>query len=238
MLDYDVTLELIKKAQSGDEEAKNQLVSENIPLIKSVIKRFKFKGIEYDDLFQLGSVGFIKAIRNFDTSFNVKFSTYAVPMIAGEVKRFLRDDGVIKVSRSIKQKSLLIRKYVQEQKQLGKSPTIEQIAKEFEIDSHEVVFVMESGYLPYSINEKYSDDESSNSIEEKFSDDFSVEKIQDKIMIRDLISSLTAREKSIIIMRYYLDKTQSEIAKQLGVSQVQISRLENKILEKLKNKIN
>lgn len=237
MLDYEQTLCLILKAQKGDAVAKSQLIEQNIPLIKSIIRRYKYKGIEYDDLFQLGSVGLIKAMHNFDPSYNVKFSTYAVPMIAGEVKRFLRDDGVLKVSRSIKQKSQAIKKYVQEQKLMGNSPTIDQIASQFEIDSHEAVFIMESAYLPISINEKYGDDENSSSIEEKFGDDFSVEQIQDKILIRELISNLPARDKKIIILRYYFDKTQSEIAAQLGVSQVQVSRLENKILQKLKKKI-
>lgn len=235
MFGIDETLLLLKQAQAGDNNAKEKLLLENMPLIKSVIRRFKYKGIEYDDLYQLGCVGFIKAIKNFDTKFNVKFSTYAVPMIAGEVKRFLRDDGVIKVSRSIKQKCILIKKYINRSiQENGQSPSIENIAKKFNIEQQDVIFTLESSFMPMSIHEKFNDDENASTFEERYSDDLSNENMLDKIILRDMISSLTAREKQVIILRYYFDKTQSEIADVLGVSQVQISRIENKILTNFK----
>lgn len=239
MLGVEETLELLAKAKAGDDYAKETLLTENTPLIKSVIRRYKNKGIEYDDLYQLGCVGFVKAIRNFDTTFNVKFSTYAVPMIAGEIKRFLRDDGVIKVSRSIKQSCQLMKKYINERlMETGESPKIEEIAEHFGVDPQEVVFTLESSYMPMSINETYNDDENNSSLEERFSDDLSTDNMVDKLVLRDMISKLSAKEKQVIIMRYYLDKTQSEIASVLGVSQVQISRIENKVLEYLKKNMN
>ena len=152
MPNYERTLELIQQAKSGDQEALQTLTIENSPLIKSIIKRYIGKGIEYDDLFQLGSMGFIKAVKNFDTSFNVKFSTYVVPMIIGEIKRFMRDDGTIKVSRSIKSTNIQINRYVESfVKENGDKPTIEQIAKHFEIDAQEVVFIMDSARMPISL---------------------------------------------------------------------------------------
>ena len=152
MLDFSETAELIRKAQSGDEMAKEKLVLENSPLIKSVIKRYRCKGIEYDDLYSLGSLGFLKAINNFREEFNVKFSTYAVPMIAGEVKRFLRDNGIIKVSRSTKALGLLINKFVETYTQEHfKSPSVEEIAQHFDITSSDVVFAMESSHNPISL---------------------------------------------------------------------------------------
>lgn len=239
MLGVEETLELLAKAKAGDNYAKETLLTENTPLIKSVIRRYKNKGIEYDDLYQLGCVGFVKAIRNFDTAFNVKFSTYAVPMIAGEIKRFLRDDGVIKVSRSIKQSCQIMKKYINERLlETGESPKIEEIAEHFGVDPQEVVFTLESSYMPMSINETYNDDENNSSLEERFSDDLSTDNMVDKLVLRDMISKLSAKEKQVIIMRYYLDKTQSEIASVLGVSQVQISRIENKVLEYFKKNMN
>lgn len=235
MFSVDETLLLLSQAQAGDDNAKEKLLLENTPLIKSVIRRFKYKGIEYDDLYQLGCVGFIKAIKNFDTKFNVKFSTYAVPMIAGEVKRFLRDDGIIKVSRSIKQKCMLIKKYINKSiQQNGESPSIDDIATKFNMESQDVIFTLESSFLPMSIHDKFNDDENASTFEERYSDVLANDSMIDKIILRDMISSLTAREKQVIILRYYFDKTQSEIADVLGVSQVQVSRIENKILTNFK----
>ena len=235
MLTNEETSLLLKKAKNGDLSSKEILIEENSPLIKSVIKRYKNKGVEYDDLYQLGSMGFVKAINNFSEEFSVKFSTYAVPMIAGEVKRFLRDDGSIKVSRSIKKNSILIKQFVQDYiSKFGEEPTIDVIAKEFNMDNQDVIFTMEANTNPLSIDDKLDDDVS---IAERVASDFTSEKLIDKIVIRDMIKQLDAREKRIIIMRYYLDKTQSEIAEVMGVSQVQISRIENKILSAFKNKM-
>jgi len=232
MLTNEETSALIEKAKSGDLSSKEKLIEENSPLIKSIIKRYKNKGVEYDDLYQLGSMGFVKAINNFSADFGVKFSTYAVPMIAGEIKRFLRDDGNIKVSRSIKRNAILIKKYVQEcLTSEGREPTIEEISKHFNMDAQDVVLTMDANTNPLSIDDKLDDD---MSIAEKISSDFTSEKLINKIVIRDMIKKLDAREKRIIIMRYYLDKTQGEIAKIMNVSQVQISRIENKILNNFK----
>ena len=161
MLDKKTTIELITKAKKGDEEAKTILFKENSPLIKSLVKRFLNKGVEYDDLYQIGTIGLLKAINNFDTTYNVKFSTYVVPMVIGEIKRFMRDDGAIKVSRSIKSLNLKIKKYVDEfSKENYRKPTPQEIAKKFEIDESEVIFVMDSASMPISIYTQLDDDSS------------------------------------------------------------------------------
>lgn len=236
MLSNDETLNLLNLAQNGDDAAKEILINENSPLIKSVIRRYKNKGVEDDDLYQLGCMGFVKAINNFSPDYNVKFSTYAVPMIAGEVKRFLRDDGSVKVSRSVKHNAILIKNYIANyQSMTGTEPSIEQISKEFNMDAQDLVFILEASNQLVSIDDKLDDED--DSLAERTQDGFSPEKLVDKIVLRDMINALPAREKRIIIMRYYLDKTQSEIASSLGVSQVQISRIENKILQNFKEMI-
>ncbi|MCL2847172.1 MAG: SigB/SigF/SigG family RNA polymerase sigma factor [Firmicutes bacterium] len=229
------TFELIKKAQSGCESSKSKLIEDNSPLVKSVIRRFKNRGVEYDDLYQLGCLGFLKAIKNFAPSFGVRFSTYAVPMIAGEVKRFLRDDGYIKISRSVKALNHKINFFIEKYKaEFQKSPDIETIAKEFNIEPQEAVFVMDSGRFPLSLYEK-TDEETGQELLDKIASKENTDDKIDRIILKDIISSLPDREKKIILLRYFRDKTQSEVAKVLGVSQVQVSRLESKILSKLKN---
>lgn len=238
MLTNEQTFDLLNQAKNGDDLAKEKLITLNSPLIKSVIKRYLNKGIEYDDLYQLGALGFVKAINNYDANFNVKFTTYAVPMIAGEIKRFLRDDGSVKVSRSIKHTAILIKNFIYEyNKKYGDNPTLEQLSNEFRMDTSEIVFAMEANTTPLSLNEKFNEDEDSTTILDKLSDNFNVDGFLDKLTIRDMIENLSAREKQVIIMRYYLDKTQSEIAKELGVSQVQVSRIENKVLKEMKDNI-
>lgn len=236
MLEIDATNRLIKLAKSGDENAKETLVCENSPLIKSVIKRYLNKGIEFDDLYQLGSLGFLKAINNFDESFGVKFSTYAVPMIAGEVKRFIRDNGIIKISRSTKQLNMRINKYIEESmSQNGKSPTIEEIARNFGITEQEVVYAMDSSQRPISLYTTVGDDSGREQyLIEKIEDEDGIDKKMNNEILYGIIKDLPLRDKKIIILRYFRDKTQKEIASELGVSQVQVSRLENKILEKMK----
>ncbi|MDD4408404.1 MAG: sigma-70 family RNA polymerase sigma factor, partial [Clostridia bacterium] len=160
MLEYNETIKLIKQAQNGDEKAKTILIEQNAPLVKSVIKKFRNKNLEYDDLYQLGCVGFLKAINNFDTSFNVRFSTYVVPMIIGEIKRFLRDDGMIKVSRTIKTQNRLISKFIQNfQNKNAKKPTLHEISEEFQIEEEEIVFIMDSSKMPISIYTPYENEE-------------------------------------------------------------------------------
>lgn len=239
MLDYEQTLILLQKAKTGDEKAKESLIQHNSPLVKSIVRRYKNKGVEYDDLYQLGCVGFVKAINNFDVSFNVKFSTYAVPMIAGEIKRFLRDDGSIKVSRSIKGQYYLMQKYIDEIRlRTGETPTTKQLAEKFNIEEPEVMFILESARMPVSIYESL-DKESSNGqvVLDKLVNFDEVSALVDKMVLIDAIKSLEDKDKKLIMLRYFRDKTQSEVAQILNVSQVQVSRLENKILTKIKNKI-
>lgn len=240
MLSGAETLLLIKRAQEEDNTAKQLLVQANSPLIKSVIKRYINKGVDYEDLYQLGSLGFLKAINNFNESFNVKFSTYAVPMIAGEVKRYLRDNGIIKVSRSVKALSIQISKFVEEyyNKNL-KSPTLDTIAKNFDVSVQDAVFAMESSRMPVSLYQPVGDNDGNKELTliDKLDDGNSIDKELDKMLLYNIIKDLNPRDKKIIILRYFRDKTQSEIAKYLGVSQVQVSRLETKILKEIKSKL-
>ena len=238
MLTNEQTYALIEQAREGNDLAKEQLISFNSPLIKSIVKRYLNKGVDYEDLYQLGALGFVKAINNYDASYNVKFTTYAVPMIAGEIKRFLRDDGSIKVSRSIKHTAIEVKNFINAYyKEHLENPTLEQIAKQLNLDQNDIVIALEANITPLSLNEKYNNDEDAVMIMDKLSDGFSVDKFTDKFALREMLEDLTAREKQVIIMRYYLDKTQTEIAKELGVSQVQVSRIENKVLSELKDKM-
>lgn len=237
MLDHETSLLLIAKAQQGDEYAKTQLIENNMPLIKSIIKRFRGRMIEYDDLIQLGSLGLVKAINNFDPKFNVRFSTYAVPMIVGEIKRFIRDDGALKVSRALKMQSAKINSYIEEFKsQNDKDPSVADIAEVFGITPQEVVFALDSAKYPVSIFEK-ADDDSGLELGGKLTDTEDADEMLNKMLLKDIIMSLPERDKKIIILRYFRDKTQSEIAKEFGISQVQISRIEAKILKLMKEKL-
>ena len=239
MLDCQQTLELLNKAKQGDEKAKELLIENNSPLVKSIVRRYKNKGVEYDDLYQLGCVGFVKAINNFNEGFNVKFSTYAVPMIAGEIKRFLRDDGSVKVSRSIKGQYYLMQKYIDSIRlKTGQPPTTKELAEKFNIEEPEVMFILESSRMPVSIYESL-DKESSNGqiVLDKLVNFDEATALVDKLVLADALKELTEKDRKLIILRYFRDKTQSEVAQMLNVSQVQVSRLENKILAKMKNKL-
>lgn len=237
MLTNEETFDLLQRAKYGDDFAKEKLISMNSPLIKSIVKRYLNKGVEYEDLYQLGSLGFVKAINNYDANYNVKFTTYAVPMIAGEIKRFLRDDGSIKVSRSIKYMAIQVKNYINDyMKENGVAPTLETIATDLNIEINDVVFALEANSTTLSLNEKFNEDSETIALIDKISDNFSTEKLINKLALRELIETLSSREKQVIIMRYYLDKTQSEIAKELGVSQVQVSRIENKVLNDMREK--
>ncbi len=235
---YEQNIQLIKQAQNGDQHAKDLLIQQNYPLVKSVIKRYCNKGVEYEDLFQLGCVGFIKAVNNFDTNYDVKFSTYAVPMIAGEVKRFLRDDGYIKVSRAIKTLSINIKQFIKVSQQKNTPIDIDTIANHFNIDPQEVVFAMDASKYPVSIFSPLdNEDDEGSTIAERIKDDQDLNKDLNHLVLKQLIKNLTPREQKIIILRYYRDKTQSEVAKIMGVSQVQVSRIENKILKAFKQNL-
>ncbi len=190
-----------------------------------------------EDLFQIGSIGLLKAIDKFDSSFDVKFSTYAVPMIAGEIKRFLRDDGMVKVSRSLKQVASRA-KYAQENlsKILGREPTIQEIADELQIDREEIVMALESSYQPdYLHDVVHQEDSNPLQLIDKISlDEDQEEEIVDNLVLKEILSHLKERDRQIIILRYFQDKTQVEVASLLGISQVQVSRIEKRIIEEIK----
>ncbi len=235
MLELEETFKLIEAAKGGDNTASEKLIIENMPLIKSVVRRYAGKNTEYEDLLQLGSMGLLKAILNFDTSYNVRFSTYAVPMIAGEIKRFLRDDGVVKVSRAMKVLAYNISKFIETcNQENNREPTVEEIAQKFEIDKEEVVFALDSTRYPLSLYDKT--DEENMALIDKIAVSSDDEENIDKMILTELLKELPPRDKKIIMLRYFRDKTQSEVAEVLGVSQVQVSRLENKIIAKLKEK--
>ena len=235
-MSHEETIQKIIEAQSGDNKAIEILLAENMPLIKSIVKRYKNCAIEYDDLMQLGSLGLVKAVKNFKTEFNVKFSTYAVPMITGEIKRHIRDDGPIKVSRQIKSLATKITRFTEAfNVKEGREASVKEIAKEFGVTPYEVVFALDSAKLPVSLYES-CDDDGTYLVDILMTED-KTEDLLDRITLKDLIDKLEPRDKKIILLRYYRDKTQSEVAKILGVSQVQVSRIENKILEEMRKKM-
>ena len=233
MLDVETTNNLIRMAKQGDGLAKEKLLVENNNLIKSIVRRYLGKGVEYDDLYQLASMGLLKAINGFDESFGVRFSTYAVPMIAGEIKRFMRDDGSIKVSRQIKSQAKRINAFIEEYSSShGKQPAIKIIAEEFGMPESEVVFTMGSTHMPVSIyNRGEYKDEQSRELLDKLPVDDKQEDIIENLQLKTAIDGLPERDRKVIMLRYYRDMTQSEVANMLGVSQVQVSRIENKVME-------
>lgn len=236
MLGHEETLSLIASAQKGDDNAKEKLIAENLPLIKSIVKRFSGR-LEYDDLMQLGAMGLVKAIANFDVSYGVRFSTYAVPLISGEIKRFLRDDGAVKVSRWAKTLSAKITQYIDEAQKAGKDePSVDELAEHFSVEPQDIVFAMDTTHYLLSLSEPLGDEDGA-SLGDKIVGDSSPDESLDTLMLKDCIQNLPERERKIIILRYFRDKTQSEVAKELGVSQVQVSRLESKILKKFKEEI-
>jgi RNA polymerase sporulation-specific sigma factor len=239
MFDVNQTNYYIRQAKAGDSTAKEKLLSENANLIKSIVKRYLGKGVEYDDLYQLASIGLLKAIVGFDESYGVRFSTYAVPMIAGEIKRFMRDDGSIKVSRAVKASAKAINNYIEEYSvSHGSQPTVKIIADKFNMPESEVVFTMGSTHMPLSLYAR-SDykDEKSQLLLDKISSEDKQEDIIDMLELRSAINDLSERDKKVIMLRYFRDMTQSEVATVLGVSQVQISRIENKIMETFRKQL-
>lgn len=239
MLVYDEMLRLIRVAKTGDEQAKERLLSENVSLIKCIVKRYLNKGVEYDDLFQLASLGFLKAVSGFDEGYGVRFSTYAVPMIAGEIKRFMRDDGSVKVSRSLKQTAKEMNTYIEKRIQEdGKQPPVSEVAKHFGMEESETVFILGSSRMPVSIyaGTEYKDGKERELLETLPAMDNQDEMI-DGLLLKGAIEELPERERKIIVLRYFRDMTQSEVAKSIGVSQVQVSRLETKIIKNFREKL-
>lgn len=231
------TIALIQRSHEGDKAAREQLVEENVGLIWCVVKRFYGRGLENEDLFQIGSIGLLKAIDKFDLSYDVKFSTYAVPMISGEIKRFLRDDGMIKVSRTLKELSYKIFQTREKLLDLlGREPTIEELAEKMQIDKEEIVEALEAGSEVESIYKPIHQKEGNeirlmDKLEEK---EHREEKILDHMLLQQLLGTLEKEERTLIYMRYFQDKTQSQVGKELGISQVQVSRMEKKIMENLR----
>ncbi len=237
LLSHDETIELIKKSQNGDIYARELLVESNLGLIRSVLKGFMNRGYEFDDLFQIGSIGLLKAIDKFDNSFDVKFSTYAVPMIIGEIKRFLRDDGIIKVSRSLKQIANMA-KTAEERlsKVLGREVSIQEISDEIGIEKEEIIMALEASYQPeYLYDVVHQNDGSPLYLIDKISDESDeAGDLVDTLILKDLLNQLKPRDRQVIVLRYFQDKTQIEVAKLLGISQVQVSRIEKKIIEDMR----
>lgn len=235
-------IEAMKKAQTGDKFELEKLIEQNNGLIWSIVKRFQGRGYELEDLYQIGCMGFIKSIQRFDLQFNVKLSTYAVPYMIGEIKRYIRDDGPVKVSRSIKELNIKIKEL---QKQYfykkGEEITINQIAKELKTSREDIILAMESSNCVDSIEGcTYTNQKEGNSISllDTLSNNQNEEEmITNKLVIKQLVEDLETREKEIILLRFYKEKTQAQVAKILGITQVQVSRIERKILGNMKKKL-
>ena len=239
---FENSTEAIKKAQSGDKYEMEKILKENTGLIWSIVKRFNGRGYELEDLYQIGCIGFIKSIKRFDTNYDVKLSTYAVPYMIGEIKRYIRDDGSIKVSRGIKELGVKIKEIQKEYlAQKGIEIEVEDIAKKLKISKEDVVLALESTNMVESIDGTYytdnKDGNSINLIEKISSNKDEEEMITTKITLNEMIENLSKRDKEIILLRFYKEKTQSQVAKILGITQVQVSRLERKILNNMKMKL-
>lgn len=237
---YEINLELIERAKQGDKDALDKLIEKNLPLVSSISKKFLNRGYEYDDIFQIGSMGLVKAVNNFDAKYNVQFSTYAVPMIIGEIKRFLRDDGLIKVSRSVKQAGRKLH-YDREKliRKLNREPTIEELSEFSGMSTEEILFSTEAINEPkYLYDTIHQDDGSPIFLIDKISKSEGEDKqLLDKLALKEALNKLDPRARQIIILRYFKDITQVKVAKMLGISQVQVSRIEKKVLKAMKDKL-
>ena len=231
------TLTLINRAHQGDKLARDKILIENTGMIWSIVRRFLNRGHEGEDLFQIGCIGMLKAIDRFDTEFDVAFSTYAVPMIAGEIRRFIRDDGIVKISRKIKENQMKIMHqreiYINEKKQ---EPTIEELEKVCDLTKEEIVMAMDASRNVESIDKEMYSKDSAYTLMDLAEDDTNIEEtVLNKIMVQQLMDMLESKERKIINLRYFKNKTQSQVAKEMGMTQVQVSRLEKKILNSMRN---
>ena len=218
----------IIEAQQGNKEVLNELVIENRGLIINISKRFENRGLEFDDIYQIGAIGFIKAVQKFDFSYNVMLSTFAVSYIIGEIKRFLRDNGPIKISRSIK----ALATKIEAEKKINPEITVEELARKLKIDKEEIALAMESSNCIKSLEEKISGDDSDDlSLMDRISN--IEDRVVNSLALKQCLDNLTNREKKIIYLRYYKNQTQKKVADIIGISQVQVSRIEKKILENL-----
>ena len=239
---YEQDMKIIESAQNGNKEDMTKLIEDNNRLIWSIVRRFNGRGYDAEDLYQIGSIGFIKAIQRFDTSFEVRLSTYAVPYILGEIKRYIRDNGPIKVSRSIKELNIKILELQKEYfRKYGRDIKLEEISKELKISKEEITMALDSTKPVDSIESaKYKDNktEKAISILEQISTGKDEQtEITNRITIKNLINELEEKEKEIILLRYYKQKTQMQVSKILGITQVQVSRIERKVLDKMKRKL-
>ena len=229
--------ELLKKSQSGDKNARDELVKGNLRLVLSVIQRFANRGENLDDLFQVGCIGLIKAIDNFDTGMDVKFSTYAVPMVIGEIRRYLRDNNSVRVSRSMRDtayRAMQIKERVMGEQ--GREPGVEEIARELDLPKEEVVLALEAIAEPVSLYEAvYSDGGDTIYVMDQIGDNNDDSNWLDEILLREEIKNLSPREKRILTLRFMQGKTQMEVAQEVGISQAQVSRLEKGAMNKIKN---
>lgn len=231
---------LLEKAHEGDKQARDTLAEENMGLVWSIARRFQNRGVELEDLFQIGSIGLLKAIDKFDCSYDVKFSTYAVPMIMGEIKRFLRDEGILKVSRSLKEIAVRIYEVRENlEKQWQREPTMEEIAQETGISMEDLLMAMEANAQIESLSQViYQGDGNDISLMDKLEErESSSEKTVNRLFLEEILGKLDREDRELIFQRYFQDKTQSAIAKEMGVSQVQISRREKKILKEIREKL-
>ncbi len=236
---YDTNEEYIKEAINGSNEAMENIINNNQGLIWNIVARFSGRGYEKEELYQIGAIGLIKAVKRFDFSFGVKFSTYAVPYIMGEIKRFIRDDGPIKISRSIKELNSKINELQNKNlKEAGQELSVKEVARKLNVSKEEVAVAIESARPLESINEEAYNEENGESKISKISNkEDDVNKLINRLTINRLIQELDEREKKIIILRYFREKTQTEVANLLGISQVQVSRIEKKILNSMRTKI-
>ena len=239
---YENDRQSIKKAQEGDRIELEKLINSNNGLIWSIVKRFQGRGYETEDLYQIASMGFIKAVKRFDANFEVKLSTYAVPYMIGEIKRYIRDDGPIKVSRSIKELGIKIRELQKEYfYKKGEDISIEEIEKELKVSKEDIVLAMEATRKPESIegnsNSNSKSEKGINLIDRLSTDKDEEEILTNKIVINELIKDLNERDKKVILLRFFKEKTQSQVAEILGVTQVQVSRIERKVLNSMKTKL-
>lgn len=238
LLDDKTIKRLIKESQDGNKKSRDELVQKNMRLVWSVVQRFMNRGYEAEDLFQIGCIGLLKSVDKFDLSYDVKFSTYAVPMIIGEIQRFIRDDGSVKVSRSLKETGNKVRKLRDElTKKLGRQPTISELADGLNLSTEEIIMAQEATRTPASIHETVYEKDGDpitllDQMSEKETDGWF-----DELVIREAVQHLGSRERLIVYLRYFKDQTQSEVAKRLGISQVQVSRLEKKILKEMKGQL-
>ena len=231
------TIGLIRLSQGGDMQAREQLITENVGLVWSMVRRFLGRGCDAEDLFQIGVIGLIKAIDKFDVTFDVKFSTYAVPMISGEMKRFLRDDGMIKVSRTLKENNMQLRASGERLAiSLGRDATLEEIAQDTGMSMEEIVLAMEACTEVESLSKPINrSDGSEGTLAERIPGETdATETIVNHMVMKQLLSELQEEERRLIELRYFQNKTQTEIAGLFGVSQVQISRMEKKILKRMR----